>query len=101
MFWRQPKEVETARGERPRGAKSAAKDEQSEMRGRSSATTTRVRTQPSCTPRERSCVTEPPRPRVHNSITPGEKRKKNWFSKLLQNSGYDHLVLIINTWWKP
>ena len=40
------------------------------------ATTTRVRTQPSCTPRERSCVTEPPRPRVHNSITPGEKRKQ-------------------------
>jgi hypothetical protein len=71
MFCLQPNEVETARGERPSGANSAANEEQREMRGRSSATTTRVRTHPSCTPRERSWDTEPPRPRVHSSMTPG------------------------------
>jgi hypothetical protein len=71
MFCLQPNEVETARGESPRGANSAANEEQSEMRGRSSATTTRVRTQPSWMPRDRSWDTEPPRPLVHSSITPG------------------------------
>ena len=72
MFWRHPKEVDTARGERPSGANRAVKEEQSEIRGRSSATTTRVRTQPSWTPRDLSCATEPPSPRVHSSITPEE-----------------------------
>ena len=70
MFCLQAKEVETARGESPSGAKSAVKEEASAMRGRSSATTTRVRTQPSCTPRDLSWDTDPPRPRVHSSITP-------------------------------
>ena len=47
----QPNEVETALGERLRPEKSLVKASQREMRGRSSATTTHVRTQDRLTPR--------------------------------------------------
>jgi hypothetical protein len=50
-FTRQPNEVETARGLKPSAENSLEKDELSAMRGRSSATTTQVRTQPRDTPR--------------------------------------------------
>lgn len=47
----QPKEVLTARGCRPRSLKSLEKDWVSAMRGRSSATTTHVRTRDRSSPR--------------------------------------------------
>ena len=70
MFCLQPKDVDTALGLRPRGAKSWVKVLASAILGRSSATTTRVRTQPRLTPRALSCGTPPPSPRVQSSITP-------------------------------
>ena len=70
MFCLQPKDVETALGESPRGAKSAVKPLQSEILGLSSATTTRVLTQPSWTPLAFSWPTLPPSPLVQSSITP-------------------------------
>ena len=69
---RQPKEVDTARGERLRPEKSLVKEEVRAMRGRSSATTTHVRMQDRSTERAFSCGTELPRPLVHSSITPKE-----------------------------
>jgi hypothetical protein len=46
-----PKEVDTAWAERPRGENRAEKELRREVRGRSSLTTTHVRTQERSTPR--------------------------------------------------
>lgn len=50
-FTRQPREVLTARGWRPRSLNSFEKDCVSAIRGRSSATTTHVRTRDKSSPR--------------------------------------------------
>lgn len=71
---RQPKLVETARGLRPRAEKSLEKLVERLILGRSSATTTQVRTQPRDTPRVLSCCTDEPRPLVHSSITPATNK---------------------------
>ena len=70
IFCLHPKDVETALGESPRGVNRVVKELQRAILGLSSATTTRVLTQPSWTPRDLSWDTDPPKPRVHNSITP-------------------------------
>jgi hypothetical protein len=69
-FTRQPKLVDTALGLSPSAEKSFEKLVVSVIRGRSSATTTHVRTQPRFTPRCFNWLTDDPRPFVHNSITP-------------------------------
>ena len=73
---RQPKEVETARGERLSPEKSLVKEEVRAMRGRSSATTTHVRMHDRSTERCFSWGTELPRPLVHSSITPAVRSTK-------------------------
>lgn len=67
---RQPKLVETALGDRPRPEKSFEKLVDRWTRGRSSATTTHVRTHAKLTPRCFSKPTDVASPLVHSSITP-------------------------------
>jgi len=55
--------------------KSFVKASHKEIRGRSSATTTQVRTQDKLTPRDLSWLTVPPKPLVQSSITPTLKSK--------------------------
>ena len=81
LTWRQmatltlhPKEVETALGDKLRPENNFVKASHREIRGRSSATTTQVRTHERLTPRALSCGTEPPRPFVQSSITPVESK---------------------------
>ena len=70
---RQPKLVETARGDRPRPEKSFEKLPDRWTRGRSSATTTQVRTQARLTPRCFSSAADVANPLVHSSMTPYEQ----------------------------
>jgi hypothetical protein len=73
---RHPKLVDTALGDRPNPEKSLEKLVDKWTLGRSSATTTQVRTQAKFRPRCLSSPTEVANPLVHNSITPKEKRIK-------------------------
>ena len=70
---RHPKLVDTALGDRPNPEKSLEKLVDKWTLGRSSATTTQVRTQAKFRPRCLSSPTEVANPLVHNSITPKEK----------------------------
>jgi len=91
MLTLHPKEVETARGLKPRGAKSLEKLLVRLILGRSSATTTHVRTQARLTFRCFRRLTEEPRPLVHNSITPYEQnvsRTLYWLTALSQRLGF-------------
>ena len=73
---RHPKLVDTALGDRPNPEKSLEKLVDKWTLGRSSATTTQVRTQAKFRPRCLSSPTEVANPLVHNSITPKEKQFK-------------------------
>ena len=68
VIYLHPKDVDTALGLRLRPAKSFVKASHSEIRGRSSATTTQVRTQARLTPLAFNWGTEPPRPKVNVNI---------------------------------
>lgn len=72
-FTRQPNDVDTALGLRPKTLKSFEKLVVKLMRGLSSATTTHVRTHARLTLRDFNWLTEEPRPFVHSSITPYEQ----------------------------
>ena len=93
---RQPKEVETARGERLSPEKSLVKEEVRAMRGRSSATTTHVRMHDRSTERCFSWGTELPRPLVHSSITPARGAEKERHECDLELSTYPHPSCKIN-----
>ena len=67
---RHPKLVETALGDKPNPEKSLEKLVDRWTLGRSSATTTQVRTQAKFTPRCLSSPTDEANPLVHNSMTP-------------------------------
>ena len=73
VLTRQPNDVDTARGLRPRAEKSLLKLVVRAILGLSSATTTQVLTQAKLTPRALSVLTDEPRPLVHNSMTPYEQ----------------------------
>lgn len=75
MLTLQPKDVETARGLSPSAENNLEKLVVKPMRGRSSATTTHVRTQDKLIPRDFNCPTEEPSPFVHSSITPDYTKK--------------------------
>lgn len=70
MLTLHPKLVDTARGLSPRAENSLEKLVVRLIRGRSSATTTHVRTQLKLTPRVFSWFTDDPKPFVHSSMTP-------------------------------
>ena len=74
VLTRQPNDVDTALGLKPRAEKSLLKLVVNAIRGRSSATTTQVLTQAKLTPRALSACTDEPKPFVHSSITPYEQK---------------------------
>jgi hypothetical protein len=83
---RQPKEVETARGDKPRAENNFENELVSGMRGRSSATTTHVRTQARFKPFCFNVITEEQRPFVHSSMTPYEQNVSRTFHWLTVHS---------------
>ena len=73
VLTRHPNDVETALGDKLNPENSFVNDWVRAILGRSSATTTHVRTQAKFTPFCFNWGTEPPRPFVQSSITPKEK----------------------------
>ncbi len=68
-----PNEVDTALGDRLSPEKSLVKELHRLILGLSSATTTHVRMHERSTPRDLSDGTDPPKPLVHSSMTPGAR----------------------------